>query len=345
MSEDLKKCLNLIEELSLIPEDNTSKLNPKIEIICERFDALINKWQTSPKLIESHLTELLSPIIDNITKSEVNANKFNASFQLIHRLVSCIGAKAVCRYFPTEVLWLTKLIDWSERQNPTEPHSWQTRSVLLLWLSMAVKTPFHLRKFDSKDMTEKQDSVSHRIYRLIDIYLKVSDKSRDSATHLAANFLSRPDIIEEEMLTRFMEESLTQMSLGHVVAMAVLFKVAKRTDINPFSQKVIESGSKLDPGGHELVAKWKIKLIGRSALSLMTPRIAKWRYQRGRRFLSQNLSTEMSEQNQEIESKQQNVFDFNSKLTLNFPLFEFRTHLMTTKTIVITVISRNRLNS
>ena len=316
MTQDLKQCLDLVHELSLVSDESQLDLTfeHKIEKICERFDDIINKWQTNPKLVESHLNELLSPIISIVTKSQVNSNKFNASFHLIQRLVSCIGPKSVSRYFPTQIFWLTKLIDWSERQTPGESKSWRTRSVLLLWLSMSVKTPFHLRKFDSSD----ENTVSQRIYHLIDTYLKVSDKSRDSSAFLAANFFSRPDIIEQGMLNSFMTNALNQMQshFGFVTAMALLFKTAKRTDICHFAAHVIDLSTKLETGGHELVAKWKIKLIGRSALSMMTPRIAKWRYKRGRRLLSQNISIEKSDQIEKELTNKTNVFINNFKLRL-----------------------------
>jgi hypothetical protein len=141
-----------------------------------------------------------------------------------------------------------------------------------------------------------------RIYAIINKYLTVGDKSRDSAAIVAGNFFSRPEIVEE-LLNPFMEESLKiissltskpipsyiQTHFGHVMAVARLFKVADRKDMNQFASRVIEIGVKLDPCNHELVAKWKVKLIGRSALTLLTPRVAKWRYQRGKRLLAQNL--------------------------------------------------------
>ena len=336
VEKDLKVCLDLIGELSAVDETIDETVVHKVERICEKFESVINKWQTTPKLVESHLNELLAPIIEILSSSLVNGLKFRASFQLFQRLVACVGAKSISRFFPTEVLWLSKVLDWSEKQTPDDSKSWHTRHVLLLWLSMAVKTPFHLRKFDS----ESGVKTSERIYTLIDKYIKVSDKSRDSAAILAANFLSRPDIIEEQYLSRFMTESFNQLNVyfGYVIAVAILFKTAKRTDINTFAESVIEIGTKLDTTEHELMSKWKLKLVGRSALSLMAPRIAKWRYQRGRRLLSQNLSSQISENKQESGNVSQEVPD-QFKVIVTITLF-IRIPSMTWKTTVITVIFR-----
>jgi len=148
----------------------------------------------------------------------------------------------------------------------------------------------------------KKTIIFVRINALVNKYLSVGDKSRDSAAIVAGNFYSRPEVVKE-LLKPFMEvsleriESLTstpipchlQTHFGHVIAVARLFKVADRKDMIQFASRVIEIGVKLDTCDHELVAKWKVKLIGRSALTLLKPRVAKWRYQRGKRLLSQNL--------------------------------------------------------
>lgn len=300
---DSQSCIELIKKISLVNNENELQLSRDLETICERFEYLITKWQMSPKLVESHLNRFLPLLIDIITKSEINSNQFNACFRLITRLVSCIGYKSVSRYFPTEVFWLPKVIHWSELQKSEEFNSWQTRFVLLLWLSMAVKTPFHLSKFDANSGdNNNENTIVKRIYALINKYLTVGDKSRDSAAILAGNFFSRPEVVEE-LLNTFMEESLLQIEsltqnaspsylqkhFGHVIAIARLLKVAERKDIKPFSSRIIEIGVKLDTCGHELINKWKVKLIGRSALTLLTPRVAKWRYRRGKRLLAQNL--------------------------------------------------------
>ncbi|CAG2164592.1 unnamed protein product [Oppiella nova] len=243
--DDSRQCVDLIRQLSSFDDQNNDeKCMREVERICERFDYLISKWQTNPKLIESHVKQFLEAIIETVTTSAVNGIRFNAAFQLMHRLVSCIGPKSVCRSLPTEVFWLTKLMDWCERQSPEDYKTWPTRAMLLLWLSMAVKTPFHLRKFDAKDETSTQKTITERIYALIDAYLKATDKCIDSAALLSANFFSRPDIVDQ-LLSRFMNESFQRLlqsepSLGHVMAVGVLFKVGDRQDINPYAHRVIE---------------------------------------------------------------------------------------------------------
>ncbi len=163
---DSQLCIELIKKLSFLSNEDKSEINRELESICERFEYLITKWQLSPKNIESHLNTFLSLIIDIITKSEINSNKFNASFRLITRLITSIGYKSVCRHFPTQVFWLTKLINWSELQNINQSNSWQTRFALLLWLSMAVKTPFHLSKFDANSGDNKNENTITKRYSI-----------------------------------------------------------------------------------------------------------------------------------------------------------------------------------
>lgn len=157
-----------------------------------------------------------------------------------------------------------------------------------------------------------------RIYSIIDRFLSVGDKSRDSAAILASNFFSRPDV-SIELLPKFMKGSLERISdltatptpshmqthLGSVIAVARLLKLADRKDMIKYAPNIIETGVKLDTCGHELVAKLKVKLIGRAALSLMPPRLAKWRYKRGRRLLAENLvaNKEQANDTKELVSK------------------------------------------
>ncbi|CAG2116592.1 unnamed protein product [Medioppia subpectinata] len=219
--------------MSTIGDNQSSGDDNKVERICERFDYLISKWQTNPKLIESHVKDFLDAIIESVsTSAAVDGQRFTAAFTLMH-----------------------------------------------------------------PETTSAQKTLVERIYALIDRYLKATDKSRDSAAVLAAHFFARPDIVDQ-LLDRFMSESLPQLgtSFGHVMAVAVLLKVADRQNISPFAERVIEVSAKMDTTGRELMTKWKVKLIGRSALSLMRPRIAKWRYRRGRRQLSQNISLQMADQ-------------------------------------------------
>ncbi|CAG2108363.1 unnamed protein product [Medioppia subpectinata] len=281
---NIVECKALIGELSTIGDNQSSGDNNKVERICERFDYLISKWQPNPKLIESHVKYFVGAIIESVlTSAAVDGQRFTAAFALMHRLVACIGPKSVRRYLPIEVLWLPKLVEWCERQTPEDTKSWPTRAMLLLWLSMAVKTTTNLSKFDSKaETTSAQKTLVERIYALIDRYLKATDKSRDSAAVLAAYFFARPDIVDQ-LLNRFMSESLPQLdtSLGHVMAVAVLLKVADRKTISPFAERLLEMWAQMDTTGRELMTKWNVKLMGRSALSLMRPRIAKWRYSQG----------------------------------------------------------------
>ncbi|XP_054168208.1 tubulin-specific chaperone D-like [Oppia nitens] len=303
--EDSRECMKLIGELSSLSGhlsgDSKVNVESRVEHLNERFIYLIDKWQTNPKLIESHVKQFLDSIIAVTTDTQFNGPVFHTCFRFVQRLVACIGPKTIGRYFPTEVVWLPKLIDWCERQSPEDTNSWPTRAAILLWLSMAVKTPFHLRKFDSNssDDNPNQLTVSDRVYALIDNYLEKTDKSRDSAAILAANFLSRPDIVDQYM-SRFVTDCLPHIStnFGYLMSVAVLFKIADRKNIRQFAERVIEIGVKLDTSGDLLMAKWKVKLIGRSTLSLLTPRIAKWRYKRGYRVLTDNITIQIGDEKQ-----------------------------------------------
>lgn len=68
--------------------------------------------------------------------------------------------------------------------------TWETRYVLLLWLSILVMVPFDLCRMDGHQGTTPTDMQGHkmvdRIFDLAKIYVGVNDKCRDAAALLLA---------------------------------------------------------------------------------------------------------------------------------------------------------------
>ena len=71
--------------------------------------------------------------------------------------------------------------------NPYATQTWETRYLLLLWLSIIVIIPFDLSRMDGvvHPGTPRQRIVD-RILEVGKLYLSVADKSRDAAALLLA---------------------------------------------------------------------------------------------------------------------------------------------------------------
>ena len=83
-------------------------------------------------------------------------------------------AKVVVRHFPHEVSDLDPVLTLLEAEGDNTDN-WETRYVLLLWMSMLVLIPFDMKRFDSG---EKKDTVTERILAVIQSNLRWSNKSQ-----------------------------------------------------------------------------------------------------------------------------------------------------------------------
>ena len=68
---------------------------------------------------------------------------------------------------------------------PCSLQTWETRYVLLLWLSIIVMIPFDLSRLDGSAGPTQHRTIS-RLLDLAQLYLAVTDKSQDAAALLCA---------------------------------------------------------------------------------------------------------------------------------------------------------------
>nr|XP_042898204.1 tubulin-specific chaperone D [Parasteatoda tepidariorum] len=186
-------------------------------------------------------------------------------------------------------------------QDPHDASTWETRYMLLLWMSIIVMIPFHMHRLDdTTDEKCEKKPVMQRIIDVIKLYLSVSDKARDSAAFLAAQFITRPDVKDAylgeylDWCLKMLISSDNQISLqaGILSSLALIFKHGKRDDVKmygaPVLQKILDCGFK--DSGSSVVRKMALKVIQRIGLSFLRIKIASWRYCRGKRSLTDNLA-------------------------------------------------------
>jgi len=156
-------------------------------------------------------------------------------------------------------------------------------------------------------------------------HLHDSGSTRDVACMTLSALLSRPDLEETELedfvqwSNSILEEHLSGtdqnnlssifLLLGVVQTLASIFKTGSRSNlmqrhlrcIELLWEKAILVAEKSSPtsqdgmgnttGGTLLLRKFLVKLFARVGCAYLPPRIANWRYQRGRRSLLENLET------------------------------------------------------
>ncbi|KAG7242810.1 hypothetical protein INR49_018065 [Caranx melampygus] len=213
--------------------------------------------------------------------------------------------------FPHEVADVQPVLDLLSRQDPKDSETWETRYMLLLWLSMTCLIPFDLSRLDGNlesDGGMVREPTMDRILAIAKSYLLVSDTPRDAASVLVSKFMTRPDV-KQKRLGDFLDWSLTTISQtsdqsmrdimvldGTLQSLAKLFKHGKRDDLLQYAPTILQclEQKRLLESSQAMLRKLSVKLIQRLGLTFLKPRLAAWRYQRGSRSLAANLSMSQS---------------------------------------------------
>ncbi|EDO35005.1 predicted protein, partial [Nematostella vectensis] len=269
---------------------------------------ILDEYQEQPHLLDPYLEDLVGRLL-SIVRDESNPPKMvHQAFKYIYVITKVRGPKCVVRLFTHEVSDIEPLLAMINKQNQNEHETWETRYILLLWLSIACMIPFDMSRLDGTfgaGTSEQRRPVVDRIIDVAKSYMCVPDKSRDAAALLISKFITRPDV-KKHKLAEFIDWSLKEitksrneantiqgmMSLtGLMTSLALLLKHGKREDLLPYAPVVLKQiGScGIKDINNTVLRKLNVKLVQRLGLTFMKPRLASWRYQRGSRSLVSNL--------------------------------------------------------
>lgn len=190
-----------------------------------------------------------------------------------------------------------------EGMSAGQQEDWEMSYVLLLWMSIIVKIPFHMARLDGDATGDK--TVMRRIFHVCLTFLRSSPTIMAASSHLTSCFLTRSDAVQA-CLTEFLAwaydaikpiEERTALEdrnfMASLSAIATILKHGKRDDLLPHApvmlEKVLASNYKLSK--NSLLRKYGMKVIQRIGLTFLKPKVASWRYQRGARSLAENLKS------------------------------------------------------
>ncbi|NXU08025.1 TBCD protein, partial [Pardalotus punctatus] len=279
------------------------------EMAVERFIGIMDKYQEQPHLLDHHLEGMMNSLLDIVRDSGSPSSLVHLAFKFLYIITKVRGYKRFLPLFPHEVRDLQPVLDMLAKQNPRDPETWETRYMLLLWLSMICLIPFDLARFDGNLVSmegQARQPTMDRILEIAKCYLVVSDKARDAAAVLVSKFIVRPDVRQSRMadfldwVLSMLSRSSSQTMEGTVIvngmlqALAQLFKHGKREDCLPYAATVLEclDNCKLSESNQMVLRKLGMKLVQRLGLTFVKPKVAKWRYQRGCRSLAANLQAQ-----------------------------------------------------
>ncbi|XP_050962035.1 tubulin-specific chaperone D [Labeo rohita] len=292
----------LFSSLPDIHHDAASK-----EDTIERFVVIMDRYQEQPHLLDPHLEWMLNMLLEMIRNEKSPPLLVHLCFKFLYIISKVRGYKIFMQLFPHEVSDVQPVLDLLCRQDPKDTETWETRYILLLWLSMTCLIPFDLSRLDghlSTDPGLNRESIMDRILAVAKSFLRVSDKSRDAASVLVSKFVTRPDV-KQKCLGDFLDWCLTTISQtsemtmegtvtldGALQSLAQLFKHGKRDDFLQYAPTVLQclNQKRIAESNQTTLRKLGVKVVQRLGLTFLKPRLAKWRYQRGSRSLVVNLA-------------------------------------------------------
>ncbi|XP_072531302.1 tubulin-specific chaperone D [Salminus brasiliensis] len=298
-SEDVKALLASLPELheNLVTRETTT----------EKFLVIMDRYQEQPHLLDPHLEWMLNMLLELIRNEKSPPLLVHLGFKFLYIISKVRGYKIFMQLFPHEVADMQPVLDLLCRQDPKDPETWETRYMLLLWLSMTCLIPFDLSRLDGHlnlDPGLNREPIMDRILNVAKVYLNVADKSRDAASVLVSKFVTRPDV-KQKRLGDFLDWTLTTISQSDVLStqgtvpldgalqsLAQLFKHGKREDFLQYAPTVLQclDQKKIAEINQAKLRKLGVKVVQRLGLTFLKPRLAKWRYQRGSRSLAVNLA-------------------------------------------------------
>uniref|UniRef100_A0A8C8TVU7 Tubulin-specific chaperone D n=2 Tax=Peromyscus maniculatus bairdii TaxID=230844 RepID=A0A8C8TVU7_PERMB len=276
------------------------------EVAEERFRVIMDKYQEQPHLLDPHLEWMMNSLLDLVQDETSLPALVHLAFKFLYIITKVRGYKVFLRLFPHEVADVQPVLDMFTGQNPKDHETWETRYMLLLWLSVTCLIPFDFSRLDGNLPTQPGETripIMDRILQIAESYLVVSDKARDAAAVLVSKFIIRPDVKQRKMAS-FLDWSLCTLAHssfqtiegviamdGMLQALAQIFKHGKREDCLPYANTVLQclDGCRLPESNQTLLRKLGVKLVQRLGLTFLKPKVATWRYQRGCRSLAANL--------------------------------------------------------
>ncbi|VDL62626.1 unnamed protein product [Hymenolepis diminuta] len=275
----------------------------KEEALLTRFTIIFGWYQEQPHLLDPYLPEMLGKCISIINENMENPKMYHFIFKIIHLMTKTRGYKSLVRLMPHTVDDLEPVFDLLRSQDENDRDNWQTRYILLLWLSIVVMVPFALERLDKSGKPPLIERIINEAKR----YVVREDITQIAAAHLLAKFISRPDVYPSKLgdIFSWSEKVLQNAQYGFhkdelcvagcLLSLANICKFVPRSVLRPHAPRLLNIVLEKMPervSQNVLLARLRTKVIQRVGL-LFCPRraaAASWRYQRGFRSLEDNLA-------------------------------------------------------
>ncbi|CAH8437222.1 unnamed protein product [Dicrocoelium dendriticum] len=264
---------------------------------------IFNLYQEQPHLLDPCLERLISECLVIVHSFNDDPNAFHFAFRVLHLMVKTRGYKSIIRLMPHTVEYIEPVLSLLVSQDINDPKTWETRYVLLLWLSILALVPFKLTSLDSND----QEPITERILDQSKRYLSHDTRIQEPASFLLARLVTRPDIVQTHLhptVSWCLEQLLSAdyktshgllLVCGLLRAVANICKIGRRNEVLPLAPVILHTVSQIPCTANKgtLLSHLETKLLQRVGLLFCPPRSMKWQYQRGCRSLADNLVSQL----------------------------------------------------
>jgi tubulin-specific chaperone D len=299
---EIEEVLKMISELNQVFDKNFEKTY-------EKFSEILSKYQEQPHLLDHHIPNLIEVLLAIIRNDSSPDGLTHAGFKYLYQICKVRTFKVFVKFLPHELSDIDFVLNLLERQPLDAPENWETRYMLLLWMSILVLNPFHFSRLDATGDGNKELSKMERFFRVCKDNCRGNDPCSAVAGFLSAKFLVRNEI-KDIYLSSFFDWAFEEINrdpitirYGSLLAIAAILKHGKREDLLSYASKILKwiLNQNYKESTDFLKNKYNIKIVQRLGLIFLPPKIAQWRYSRGSRSLQTNLGSNV-EQTSELGS-------------------------------------------
>ncbi|KAL6268457.1 hypothetical protein P5V15_001592 [Pogonomyrmex californicus] len=258
----------------------------------DRFNFILSQYQDQHHLLDPYLERILGSLLSIIKDDDTPENIKHNTFKYLFIIMSVKTYKKIVTYLPHEVVDLLPVLKMLEKQDPNDVETWETRYVLLVWLSIISKIPFPLSRLEMSENVDPEQTIIVRILKVCKLYCLSKDACAVAAVFLVANFLTRSDVkklyLEEMIMWCLKCIENDPLRHGPLAVIASILKHSAREDVKPYSQMLLDNMLKLRLSDNpaDLIRKFGIKVVQRIGLVLLKTKLASWRYQKTSRPIS-----------------------------------------------------------
>jgi hypothetical protein len=307
--EKASKCIGIVTDASSDLKNSDGAL--------AQLRQIFDKYLELPSLLDRHIESMVGELARAARSIMESINIANFWESPLPRILSAVyalskvrGRKRIQKFLPHQVndveavLDTLKALDKEKNLNSIQtsdsnggPQLWESLYTLWNWMGILSLVPFDCSVV--VDSTRISDLV-----QLAKTYLSEAGPTREMAAACLASWLSRPDL-EQTELKLFKEWSMGVLkdfasnrrdvfrAMGVLQTLVTILKVSTAdrevllSSMAPFWPTIVQT-SESNPS-NLLLRKYLVKWWTRLGSLYLPPRVAAWRYQRGRRSLKENL--------------------------------------------------------